>query len=300
MTGPVIVDLPPATVSSPYVGALLESCTTGMHAQARCTLGPEEAGTEQSTAVAIVAWDGSAHPQARIDVGLRFGMPRWRSRVLSFSAEDPEVERWRTVGFAIATIVGEALPPAVNEPSKTNEPSTVPDPKAPDVLLSPSRDARSWLDGAFVVSRGAQGFSPAEGGELRFSHMLGLGRSFVGGALGCSFQRLDPDGISLVRPGASAGGGVALVRYDGLEVIFRVEAAVELFAAASGHGESTRFGFRQGLDAAWMWDPHWGLVAGINAIEMTSSATIDAHGQAIARVSPFDVAGQAGLRIAFR
>ncbi|MGA7124229.1 MAG: hypothetical protein WBY94_29275 [Polyangiaceae bacterium] len=315
MTGPVVVDVPAADVSSRYVAVLIDSCTTGMHSLALCVEGPENAG---ATAVAFFSWVGPAHDQARVNVGLRVeGTARWRSRLLSFLPEDPEIERWRTVGFAVATLVGEAFSAAKfgDKPEPERRPEAAePTPEATTVVREPERqprvDERSWVDAEFTTNRGAQGFWPAEGGVLRFTRTLGAdaGRWFADGAIACSVQWLNVDGISLVRPSVSAGGGAVLLRLGDFAVGFRADATVELVSVAgrdpatgsADHGERWWVGFRERIDASWMWSSHVGLVAGVAAVEMTSPALVQAHGSSVARISQLDFAADVGLRLAFR
>jgi hypothetical protein len=305
MTAAVVVELSAADVSSPYAPALLDTCNIGMHSRARCVLGTDAAPDGQGLAVAILTW-GATRSEARIEVGLRVrGRPHWQGRVLSFSSADPELERWRTAGFAIATLVGEAVVHDETE-SKTEAVISV----APPETSSAPEDgenvpAQSWLDGQFVVAGGAPGFSPARGGEVRFSRILDGDRWFVTGAVQCTVQWTGLDSISVLRPSASAGGGVVALRLGNrLHLALHVDVALELIevsgtdpvTGASGSGGHGTVGLGQGVDISWLWSHAVGVTAGAEVNEAAGPTEIRAHGQMVARIPAVDVTARAGLR----
>src|SRR5262252_2147997 len=177
MTAAVTVELPPADIASPHVRALLESCSVAMRRKATCLLSQDLAPGEQGVAVAIVAWDGPARTQARVDVGLQAGEnASWQSRSLPFSAGDPEVERWRAVGFAIATLLGDRVVESGAEPDKAapRPAETLPPPAgAAPGAPAPELPVSWWLDGQFVVLTGFESGFSAPGGQLQVSRALG-------------------------------------------------------------------------------------------------------------------------------
>jgi hypothetical protein len=307
----IAVELPTADVASPGAQGLLDACTAGTQARARCLLSADAAVEGDQIALAIVAWDGPARTGAHVEVGLRVGVEqRWRARDLSFSRMDPEPERWRTVGFAIATLVGDLIerqptaperrpPPAPVAATQTSERPPPEPPRAP----SPT----SWLDAVVSADTGAAA-SPAFGAEVRLAHMLDRDRWFVTGAVQCGAQWLREDRLSILRPAASLGAGVvALQLGQRVRFTLRVEAVMQLVRVAGtdpetgASAQAVRWlpGLDQGLDATWMASRNIGLVVGARAAEATGAVDVMAHGQLVARIPAVDWVGEGGMRIAF-
>jgi hypothetical protein len=110
----VLVELPATDAADVNASALISACSAGLRRGA-CVVGEAETG-ERAAAVAIVAWLDPEHLHARIDVGRRADeRTGWLARELIFHEQDSPLERWRSVGLAIAGVVGEATllePPA--------------------------------------------------------------------------------------------------------------------------------------------------------------------------------------------
>jgi hypothetical protein len=286
------------------------------------------AAGEQSAAVAIVAWDGPRRTEARIEVGLHAGeAARWLSRELFFSAGDPEVERWRTVGFAVATLVGDLFgqsgdetkkvpPPPANTPAQQRSLARSSAASAPD-QAPPARAGESpaswWLDGQFLMLTGLTGaqtaaFPPA-GGQLSVSRTFGQGSFFVDSSARVTFQSLGAGSLrlSLVRPGVSAGAGIVALRLgDRVHFAVRLEPLVELVevnAKDSASGESDRgahllLGLRQAVDASWMWSRSLGLAVGAELDEATGATDIRVRSELVARIPAVNFAFEGGIRLA--
>jgi hypothetical protein len=316
MSHTIAVELPAADVASPSAQALLDTCTAGTQARARCMLSADAAAEGDRIAVAIVTWDGPARTGAHVEVGLRVGVEqRWRARELSFSRVDPDVERWRTVGFAIATLVGDLIEHDQASPERgpTPAPAAIP-PRREAPQAEGARDTSTatwlpaaWLDAVLSVDTGAAA-APAFGAEIRLAHMLDRERWFVAGAVQCGAQWLQEDRLSIVRPAASAGVGVvALQLGQRLRFTLRVEAMMQLVrvagtdpeSGASAQGGRWLPGLEQGLDGAWMASRRVGLVAGARVAEAAGAVDIMAHGQLVARIPAVDWVGEGGMRIAF-
>jgi hypothetical protein len=304
----IVVDLPPGDAASPGARALLESCSVGAQGRARCVLSADD-DSQKSIAVAIVVWDGAAHVTTRIEVVIRVGASqRWLARDLSFSPADPEVERWRAAGFAIATVVGEVLwqeegaAASPSSPRPAAGPTEAPErPRAPaDRASAPETPFLWWLDGVFGAA--AVGSAAALGGEVRAARRVDVERWFVAGAARCSIQIVS--GIHVVRPGASAGMGVVAFQRGRLRLSFRLEPRLDLIAAtgkdtATGQsGAVTRwiFGVRQAAEASWMWSDRFGFVAGAEVSEWSGPTDIQAHGSTVALIPAVDAGAQAGIR----
>jgi len=312
MSPTIAVDLPAADVASPYAQTLLDACTLGIQSLARCVAAQESADDDQGYAVAIVSWNGPARMGAHVEVGLRAGVgQRWRARDLEFSVADPEIERWRTVGFAIATIAGDLVD---HERDESRRDPMLPAPAAehassetPPAADSRDSSTRAWLDALFSVEAAA-GSPPAFGGEMRFAQSLRPESVFVTAAAACTVRRFDPDRLSIVRLGISTGLGLVALRLgDRLRFTVRAGAALQLVQVTGTDaltGTSAQvgrwiMGLEEGLDGAWMASQRVGFVAGVQAGEATGAVDIRGRGQLLARLPAVGWVAQGGVRIAF-
>jgi hypothetical protein len=315
MTGAIAVELPPADVASPYIDALLDSCNIEMQTRAPCVVARDfEPADTPHLAVAIVSWRGSERLEAHVEVGLRSGgVAHWQARDLTFSSADPEIERWRTLGFAIATLVDRAIAEgaevSVGKPEPVDSIRQAPSADGAEVVNpSPPAWSRYSVDGQFVLQSGAAGANPATGGEIRFRRDIDPGAWFVGGGLRCTVQWLDVDQIRLLRPSVSAGAGIVLLRLGArIRVEARLAVALELIDAsgqdpitgASGHGTRWLGGFEQGAEVVWMWSRGVGAVLGGELREAIGDTEIRAQGTPVARLPVLQWVGGAGVRVGF-
>lgn len=308
LTSTVVVAVAPTEESSLLATALLDACDIGMH-PIRCVFGHDTTAVREGLVMAVVSWEGSIRSEVRIAVGMRVhGAAQWQTRSLFFSPMDPDVERWRTAGFAIATMVGEVV---AHEQSDTKKELVLPlrgGSPARDVAGSSSRSAarHSWIDAEFAATIDPRRVSLSAGGELRFSSRLD-DRWFLSGGLRGTLQPVGTDGISIFRPGASAGCGAIVVRLpERMEIAIRAQLVVQLIHAAgtdpstgtSASGERWLAGAEEGLDVSWMWSSTIGVVAGVGATQTIGSTDITAHGRVVAEVPGVYVDAVAGLRIA--
>src|SRR4051812_20040953 len=126
----VLVELPAADAADVNAPALIAACSSGLR-RGTCAAEEEPEG-EQATAVAIVSWLDAEHLHARIDVGRRAEQRGgWQVRELTFHEPDALLERWRSVGLAIAGVVGEATLLEPPTPSAAVTPVTSPKPAKP-------------------------------------------------------------------------------------------------------------------------------------------------------------------------
>jgi hypothetical protein len=315
VTPAIVVELSPLDLPSLYTETLLGGCDIGMQERATCVMGSETTVDSTRLAVAIVSWKAADHLEARIEVGLRSGASvRWQSRAVAFSPGDLEIERWRTLGFAIATLVKGAVDAVPDEAA--SRPSTALAP-APSQLEPPPEKARRavrdpWTGASataqFVVESGAPGHLPAVGGELRLEYAFQGERWLFEGGVGCTTQSLDVDRISVLRPWGSMGGGVVLLKLgDRVRVTARLAVALELVRASgqepvsglSASGARWIGGLEEGADLRWMWSQSMGATVGGGVREAAGATEILAHGAQVARVPALEWAGSVGVRVAF-
>ena len=165
----VVIEIAPPDAAVELEAALEHGCSEAV-ARGRCEVAHIGDDPAQPDAIAIVSWQDAEQQSARVQVGLRRD-GRWLERTLTFEQRDAPVERWRAVGLAIATLVGE-LP---GEPG--NRPVT---PPATPGVAPPPRDTRKpppqrgadgqhpTLLGSDVASQPAWGAALRLGGRIAF------------------------------------------------------------------------------------------------------------------------------------
>ena len=144
---PIVIEMTASDAALPYAQVLVSACSSSVHDRGPCALG--DVTGESARVVVIVSWEGTGHFAAKIEVGVRQGTRAdWRTRRVSFDATDQEIERWRSVGLIIATLVGEAGSErnAEPQPSASSNPRRPSPPvPAPSVEGPPSTSAARRL-----------------------------------------------------------------------------------------------------------------------------------------------------------
>lgn len=97
----VVVDFD-ANASGEQAVAVLDACNQAL-GTTECVAG-EADDPRPTRAIAVVNWLGPG--RVRIEVGTK-DPERWLDHELEFEPEEPENAQWQTVGFTIATLVGE-------------------------------------------------------------------------------------------------------------------------------------------------------------------------------------------------
>jgi hypothetical protein len=282
----IVVDIAPG-VPAPDEQALVASCDLGMRGRARCVLRDES--TSDGVAYASVTWlESSGGVRANVDVRVARAPEREATRELPFSEADPEIERWRATGFALAAMVGDIIDTPHEEPARRQPP--------------PAARAAWWVDGRFAAQRGADGAPPALGGELGVSRLLAWDRWFWVASLGCSDQV--SRGVEIVRPGASLGLGLLALRVGGdVSLSLRAAPRLEYVAATARNaagvaGQASRWvlGAGEGLDLAWLPGAGFGLAVGAELRELAGPTAFDAYGRLVTQVPAVDLVVQGGVR----
>jgi hypothetical protein len=282
----IVVEIAPGATTRDEQ-ALVASCDLGMRGRARCVLRDE--APPDGVAYASVTWlESAGGVRANVDVRVPRAPEKEATRELPFSDADPELERWRATGFALAAMVGDII--------------DMPHEEAARQMPSPAFRPAWWVDGRFAVQRGADGAPPALGGELGVSRVLAWDRWFSVGSLGCSDQV--SRGVEIVRPGASLGLGlVALRAGDHVSLALRAAPRLEYIAATARSaagvvGQASRwvFGAGEGLDLAWSPGAGFGLTAGAELRELAGPTAFDAYGRFLTQVPAVDFVVQGGVR----
>lgn len=310
----VLVEMATADSAPEPAAALVETCREGMKGRGTCLIAeaPRQPSATETYAVAVVTWDGPAHKQARVEIGFREGARTdWRNRSIAFVPQDPDLERWRSVGFAIATLVGEGLsaappdagviPTARPDAQTTSEARVEPARPAPDAL----EGRRVAVDAAFVVGRGAATHSPSMGASLDASIRIASNWSVQ---LGTSYavQNVGTDDLTIRWISGSAGASGSVRLTSSLALEGRLQAhlvhvrgdATDPATTGAGDAATWLVGARAGVGCSWMFSDRFGAVVGADATLTPGTTEFVAHGQPLARIAPFDVSAHAGLRFA--
>jgi len=121
----IAVEIPVVHATPERTEALLRACAIAA-APDQCQIA--DASSETPAAFAIVTWQGELI--AHIEIG-RQGSRDWLERRLTFAEEDPPLERWQAVGYAIGTLYGAARDDALQEGPAQPSPSPAPTPPEP-------------------------------------------------------------------------------------------------------------------------------------------------------------------------
>lgn len=177
-SGPVvIVELAAEAAASPNVGALIDACTVALR-RGKCTKADEGDGSADATAV--VTFRSSDPTEVVVEVRAGSGNAS-TSREILFRREDSENEKWRSIGFTIASLAGalgvqeaSTLPP----PKPMPAPPPVPERKPTPHAVAPVRFSPVRLGARFEIGPGL------DNGPVRFGGALIGGYDLPGRVLG--------------------------------------------------------------------------------------------------------------------
>ena len=308
-TPAVVVEIAPPHAASPYVATLIGACSEAVP-KGDCVLASAGRDAQPPAPTAIVGWDGPEHRSVHIEVGLpRAGRAEWRARDLAFRAEDLEVERWRSVGLVIATLVGDA---SAEEPPSSVPPETTPaaiprrPQSTPPPAPSPPEPAWIWLDVAGFVSPALDDGTWRGGASLRATHPFRSPPVVATAQIRYAARPADDAGLSVRWVAASLGVGAHLEVGEAVVVELRAELLAELVAASvtdpiagttdSGHRWIP--GARAGVDAAWMLHRNLGVLVGLDASLLQSGTLVHLRDQRAGRAPPLSFAPILGVRVA--
>jgi hypothetical protein len=261
-----------------------------------------------AAAIIELSWDSPEHKQARVHFHLE-PHPGWNDRVIGFMAADDMVERGRTVGFAIASMLpasaANAEPlrawTAVRE-TPEREPLTPVMPKPP----------RRWLgtvDALGSTAVGVRGESPGWGGVASarwyFAPPFGL-------RLGISARagEIDPAQATSLSMHLAAGVVWVVVAATGerrWEIGARLDALAMRERLTHFDSDDTEpvdlARWLPGADAAiegsWMFNSAAGLVAAVATEVEFGKTDVTLHHARVATIPPLRLVFQAGVRASF-
>jgi hypothetical protein len=163
----VAVQVSPAPPAPALEERLLSACSAGL-AKARCVAARELSPSTESEPRAIAMVFFVEPARVSIEVGLSGESDTaWVSRELEFAERDPEIERWRAIGFTIALLADDrrfwAEPVAV---------ASIADAPPEVASARPAEPARSEVDGRALAGTGIVGGALRLGAEARVAVRL--------------------------------------------------------------------------------------------------------------------------------
>jgi hypothetical protein len=261
---PIVVDLGP-NVAPAEVQYVLDACNEVV-AEGECVAEGAQGLIEAPRALAIARNTDRRGRAVRIEVRLTDAEQRPLVRTLRFTPEDPARERWRSVGLAIATLVGEGQraedaeqaaraagepePPAAPEPATAEPPAAEPpaersaepaparpppaatsEPRAARVVVDDEREPVVPLDGIYL-GLGVFGGPALDDGSARVGVSLRggwaspAGFSLLGSA-SYSVRAASGDAFSVSWLSFSAGVGYRLWLTDSFTAAVNAQAGVQ-------------------------------------------------------------------------
>jgi hypothetical protein len=323
----VIVDLAPPPTPSEPVAVLERACTESMF-RAKCSVAGAsevvEGESDAPLAVAIVSWQDEDKLRVRIEVGVRqAGRQRWMVRTISFHPQDDAVERWRTVGLTVGTLVGEAAPEvavppaspvAVERPKRdtTKASADRPAPTQPVVAQSQAADgAPTAVAGVWWAEAGGFGAAGVEDSHARLGAYASLGHTFAGshlfviGTPAYTKEFGGSDGLSVGRLTLAAGAGVEVpTRWYSSVLRLRLEGVGErlhVVVEDTGTGERDAGshwtpGMRAGVDSIWPLGGAWSVVVGGSAWTLWNRTEVRVREHTVSTDAPFGAGLGVGVR----
>jgi hypothetical protein len=239
----VLIEISPPDQPAELSRALVDACSSTVR-EGKCGLA-SDADAPAAAALAIVRWTDQDELEALVQVGVRKGTAtNWQARTLRFVDTDLRVERWRSVGLTIATLVGETA--KSKQDSVSREKRRRPDPAAaapPRAAASPpkpgSEDSSQRIEVHQIwVNLGAT-VGPGLGeGDLRLGGRIEAGWRpsrlplILGPWVGYAVRLPDDQGVSARWLNAGITLGWTFELHSRWNIEPRVGARVEVMEAA--------------------------------------------------------------------
>lgn len=293
MFPPIVVDLGP-NLAPAEVQYVLDACNEVV-AEGECVAEGTQGLLDAPRAIAIARNADRRGRAVRIEVRLTAAEERSLVRTLRFTPEDPARERWRSVGLAIATLVGEGQraeeaeqaareasepappaepepePPAAKPPLPPPPPPPAPpsEPRAATVMVEDEREPVVPLDGIYIglgvfAGPALDDGSGRVGVSLRGGWASPAGFSLLGSA-SYSVRATSGDEFSVSWLSFSAGVGYRLWLTDSFTAAINAQAGVQQlrFEATEG-GELNDTSVVNplvslGVDGWWLPWQHFGF-----------------------------------------
>jgi hypothetical protein len=255
----VLVEISPPDQPAALSQVLVDACSSTVR-EGKCSLA-SDADAPAASALAIVRWTDQDELEALVQVGVREGKAtHWQARTLHFVDTDLRVERWRSIGLTIATLVGETV--KFHRDSAPREKRPRPDVAAahpPPTAASPPQRGERGPPGIELhqiwVNLGAHAGPGLGEGDLRAGGRIEAGWRpsrlplFLGPGVGYAVRPQDDQGLSArwLNVGITAGWSFGLHPRWNIEPrvgghVEVMEAAVDSPTSRKDSGRHTAYG----------------------------------------------------------
>jgi hypothetical protein len=280
---------------------------------------------EHADAVVELGWKDRNRRQATLRVHVARGR-RWIDRPLAFEPFDVEVERGRTLGYAMAAILPEPFPhhidaqaaaaqsepaPPAPAPSPAPPGKPAPDTKAEQAAspartgLAPPQGAAAAIDVIGLGAIGIAGDAAAVGGAAA-AHWFFLRPFSLRLGAGVKGGSIDIVGGRTLTPFLSAGLAVhprraTLARPFGLSIRADFLALNQRLTQPSSSTEKQDlfFGMDAVVDASWMFVQGTEVLVGTGVEGVFSPVRVTVDGQSVTTIPQFRVTAEVGFRFSF-
>jgi hypothetical protein len=324
---PIIVDLGPH-VARAELQYVLDACNEVVR-EGVCLAEGEQSLDEPTRAVAVAKSDDPSSRVVEIEVRLTGSEQPALVRSLRFTREDPARERWRSVGLAIATLVGEGQRAEAEQVARESEPPEAP-PTPSAVPAEPAKVERSAasesesevesdaeregekksakvepLSGVFI-GVGVFGGPALDDGSGRVGASLRGGWAQPSGLLllgsaSYSVRAISDDAFTLSWLSFEAGIGYRFWLTNELTAAVALQAGVQRlrFEASSGGALSSTAVYNPlaslGVDGWWLPWPGFGFWVAIDAHSIGRQSDLFVADTRAVSTLPVDVTGQLGI-----
>jgi hypothetical protein len=328
MTPIIAIEVAPAeSTDARSLSALLRACSLALPVGS-CESASDGEPASPLWATARVTWDDTGNAVVTVRLASE---QRELSRDLRFVPEDPPLQRWRTVGLTIATIVdelevrreAETAAMSVPAPEEASPPSSVPAPPAHDApAQTPTMHAE---DKPFVSASKPQptgSYPSSTAAEVGGVAGTGLARGVRGGIyaratrdvagvpalarLRVAYLLSSSEQPSVTWSELELGGGVYLrlarlrIELDaGVGVVRTTASARSPTSATIDEASSWLPGASLNLHAVWPANASVAGLLGVRGAWLARAVAVSNAGREIARVPAYSVVGVGGVRFAF-
>jgi hypothetical protein len=307
---PTVVVMLPAEVAPPEAQTLVAACTAALRT-GQCIVGSD--GDADTIAVATVVLAGNDSVHLAVDVRADASTPaRHPSRELVFKEADPIDERWKSVGFAIASLSGGGIETSTGEEAPVESTLRTVAPKATSAEPKPA--SAGSVDRAIPVATVSPPLGRArvnarfetgpgiEGGPWRVGGALGagydLGTRVVGLSALVAYARepvaVSNVGVSWLTLGAGASAAL---------VFFRIEGRIGLSAGArfirasetdpsTGQEQARSRWLPAGLadlSLKWPADGTLAIFSGVQGVALSGGTAVQSHGMFVGASPAFEL-----------
>jgi hypothetical protein len=284
-------------------------------------------------AVADVSWRDAAHRQARLHLHIA-RTDRWVDRSIGFQPSDVEAERGRTIGFALASMLPEAMetPPTAAPvapaptPAPAPAPATAPaPPPAPSDSATPSAAARPPdrlpvgshiyaperflvdVAGAGAIGKDASVDALGAVGAVQWFPILPLAVRLAGGARAGSIPTAQATTLTAFGTAGLVFSPLRATEAHTVGFWVRVDYVLEYTSmshlGADPAAATTQGRLMSGVDAVagidWMFAPKVGLIAGVGGEDVFFNGYVDVGGVRRATLLPLRALAEVGFRVRF-